>query len=307
MLHLHDLKSKLSSNSYIYLCSIFKYSIIAAFFLLLLFLQIKNGQKKWGIYHYYLGSKYIKELGYFDLYTCSLKASPQTFTNWKNIYVRELHSYRFVPISELQPCPVENFTKDRWNEFKKDLEYVTYGRSADYWSEVIRDKGYNPPPFWTTIASTLANILPLRNNAVSFVLFNSDFIFIFLSAFFIWYTSGFPLALLTVFLVLAYPGTFGAISNSYLQFVWYPFIVISIIAWRKSKFAISGISLGLASALQSFPLVFALPIVSYFVISLVKRTKDDTKKTSRFLVSFCLALLLCIVMSSIYREGYHMV
>src|SRR5579862_2337503 len=56
----------------------------------------------WGIFHYYLGSKYIKELGYFGLYSCAIEANS---ADWQTTrLVRNLYTYQLVRPTQLPKC-----------------------------------------------------------------------------------------------------------------------------------------------------------------------------------------------------------
>lgn len=128
----------------------------------------------WGIFHYYLGAKYIKEIGYFDIYSCAIEATENTGVWSTTSLVRELHTYRVIPRDQLPQCPRNKFTNSRWKEFTHDVEVITKEFShdvevltnsslADYWSQVVTDKGFNPPPSWAAFAGFVANTFSLDN------------------------------------------------------------------------------------------------------------------------------------------------
>lgn len=252
----------------------------------------------WGIFHYYLGAKYIQEIGYFDLYSCAIQVNA---TKWHETkLVRNLHTYRLVPLNQLPKCPRNNFVSTRWKEFVADTTFITSHATANYWSTVITDKGFNPPPSWAAIAGTIAHIVPLDNKFTYLILFNLDLLFIFFAALLVWYDSGSNAGLITLTLSLLYFGTFDTLGNNFLQYAWYPFIVASVVAWRKKKPIISGIAIGIAAGLQVFPIFFAIPVGCLFFISLLRRQKDQVKISSVFILSSVGTLLICIMSGSIY-------
>ena len=58
--------------------------------------QIMNAHD---FYHYYVGSKYSRELGYFELYQCTVLVDSQTTRNMKpNGRYRDLRTYGFHPV-----------------------------------------------------------------------------------------------------------------------------------------------------------------------------------------------------------------
>ncbi len=252
----------------------------------------------WGIFHYYTGAKYFNELGYFDLYSCALETNPA----WDSIeYVRDMHSYKVVPRSELAACPREKFTPERWDEFKKDVAY--FGNIADknYFTGVFTDKGFNPPPFWAVIANPLANIIPL-GGAASIVLFNLDIFAVLIAVAFIYFYQSQKSALLTLALVVFYFGTFGRIGGNFLQYFWFSLIVLAVIFWSKKKPVWSGISLGLATGLQIFPVFFGAGIV---VIGIMKWfRKDDFRPHLRFILSLLITCAVCVGVGSFSARGF---
>lgn len=96
----------------------------------------------WNVFHYYLGSKYFKELGYYDLYTCALEADGEGNNVWKTQeLVRDLSTYKLVERAELPACPRGNFSSQRWESFKNDFFELQDLAPVDYWQATIKDKG----------------------------------------------------------------------------------------------------------------------------------------------------------------------
>lgn len=251
----------------------------------------------WGIFHYYLGAKYIKELGYFDLYSCALQTKNP---KWQAAhFVRNLHDYKIISVRQLPGCPRNNFTTARWRAFTTDTNFILARASPDYWSQVITDKGFNPPPSWTAVAGAIANSVPL-NNFTYLVLFNLDLLFICLAALLVMYDTGSNTGLITLLLSLLYFGTLGILGNNFLQYAWYPLLVAALILWHKKKPIFSGITLGVSTGLQVFPIFFAFPVFCLFIASLLRRQKVQLKLSSRFISSLITALALCIITGSIY-------
>src|SRR5690242_19857377 len=103
-------------------------------YLLLFSLQSYSIYGPWGIFHYYLGAKYVKELGYFNLYSCALQTNP---TIWKDTFtVRDLSTYTLIARNKLTPCPRKAFSLVRWKEFSSDVLAITKTEPSYYWSQV---------------------------------------------------------------------------------------------------------------------------------------------------------------------------
>lgn len=232
----------------------------------------------WGIFHYYLGAKYFSEVGYFGLYSCALEADRSTGGYWYYFHgiavVRDLRDYRIVPRGALAPCPRENFTTERWNEFSQDVESFAELAPPEYFARVFVDKGFNPPPSWVVAAKPFTRI-PFSNHLLWTVVFNLDVIAILFGLFVILRASGGTAALLTAWLVVFYPGTFGVIGGNFLQYLWFPLLVVAIAWWASDHPVRSGIVLGAATGLQVFPIFFALPVLAQGVLALIRGEKKS--------------------------------
>lgn len=255
----------------------------------------------WGIYHYYIGSKYIKELGYFDLYSCTLETKSPALKSI--IIVRDLYSYQLVTTHDVKRCPNENFSADRWKSFVSDVTSITNRADSAYWEYVLTDKGFNPPPFWTAIAQPIADVFSPNNTVVYFFLFNLDILFISLASLIIIQFYGKKLGLLTFALSLFYFGTFNTLTNNFIQFAWYPLIVTSLLYWQKNKYASSGVALGFASGLQTFPALFAIPVFLLLLSSLLSGHKVNAKKSVTFIITFLSILLFCTIIGGASTGG----
>ena len=253
----------------------------------------------WGIFHYYIGGKYLNELGYFDLYSCTLKANN---TSWRVIeHVRDLKIYKIIPVTELSECPVSNFSKERWLEFSKDVALITNKAPLQYWENALTDKGFNATPFWAALSAIIANIIPL-NNLTYLFLFNLDILFVIITSLIVGRSAGKFAGIVTLTLCLLYFGTINIIGGNFLQYLWLPLITGSFFLWNKKSYGKSGVVLGLATGLQAFPVFFALPVLFTFIIALIKKRAKEIKPPFSFLKTFTATLLICFIVGSIYSS-----
>lgn len=127
-------------------------------------LFVWTGLHRHELYHYYLGSKYFPELGYFSLYTCSVTAGlgdaplPDELTE-----ITDLRSKRRLPAAEAMataaPCR-DAFTPERWEAFRGDVALFRKLMGDPGWYRVLRDHGYNPSPAWTLVGRALSSSAP---------------------------------------------------------------------------------------------------------------------------------------------------
>ncbi len=106
----------------------YRHFILWTVVILAVFNSGHDSKQEWGIYHYYMGAKYFSELGYFDLYECSV-AYPTAR--------RDLRTYDFR--FDNPDCQA-TFSPQRQLEFQVDLSRI------DYEPSFMVDKGFNASP-----------------------------------------------------------------------------------------------------------------------------------------------------------------
>lgn len=221
------------------------------------------------IYHYYIGSKYYKELKNTELYQCTwlgfqeLGESGQEIPNprilrdlekvWGQEDLKELRK-------EVNTRCGNRFTQERWASFVADLSvFLEVRNSTEKWHRIFVDYGNNPPPTWNVMGGTAANLIPLTPTLVK----SSIWIDIVLTLFVV------PLVILKVFglmptigfLLLAGiqpmlpPGMDGA---AFFRQIWWVALALGLCALYARKFVTAGLLLGFSASIRVFPAVFAL-------------------------------------------------
>src|SRR5450432_3469012 len=77
----------------------------------------------WEQFHFYLGAKYQKEVGWFDLYRAALMADRETAHALTVTEIRDIRTFELMSVDQaLQDAPRvrARFTDERWAEFKAD-------------------------------------------------------------------------------------------------------------------------------------------------------------------------------------------
>jgi len=163
------------------------------------------------------------------------------------------------------------------------------------------DKGFNPTPFWAAIAGTIAILVPLELSFLHPILFNLDVGFIAVAVMLIWKLVDRKLALFTAILCITYFGSFESISGGYIQYAWYFFLTVAIIAYHHKRITLSALTLSLATALHAFSILFIIPFVLLAVYKIMteKKYKDFC---CTFLMYFFITLLINVSIGSIYAR-----
>lgn len=237
---------------------------------------------RWDQYHYYMGAKYFKELGYSGLYKCSLIAQDDLgLVEYKNEdtgrtlkidmskevrspdkKIRNLSGDNLLkPASEFLAHPEEckqRFTPERWEAYKEDVKFFRLVADRGWWDQMQHDHGYNPPPVWTLGGKLFAEMFPPGHKIFGFMWVQH------LAMLDILLIAGMFVALYWAFgwRVFAVGAIFWGCQSSapaywtygaFLRQDWLFWLVLSVCLLRKKYFALAGASVVYAGLLRVFP------------------------------------------------------
>src|SRR6187399_1672313 len=195
------------------------------------------------LYHYYLGSKYFKEIGYTRLYECSLIAEVENgrLDQVKNREVRDLTVNLIKPVSETyilkdpSQCK-KHFTDERWNTFKREVDWFYHSAAGSYWEGMQKDHGYNPPPVWSMTGKFFGSFAP-AGDAYFKILAGIDILFhIGAVVMFGWAFGWRAMAVATVFWGCNAPANFYWTGGAFLRQDWIFLLIACLCLLRKRKF-----------------------------------------------------------------------
>ncbi len=275
---------------------------------------------RWDQYHYYMGAKYYPELGYDGLYKCSAVAQdelgkqtvevepgkPRTFDFSAEVRkptktIRNLGGDNLlIKVDDLLAHPEEckqHFTPARWEQYKSDVQFFSSQCFLDdYWTQMQRDHGYNPPPVWTLAGHWLANLhgpgeiyrfeglgepLPIYYTQV---LAGADVLYILGMFAALWWAFGWR-----VFAVGAIIWGCQAPAPAYwtlgamLRQDWLFFLVLAVCFARKRHHALSGASMVYAALLRIFP---GLAVLGWLILAGVHLFKHRTLSRAQWRTLF---------------------
>jgi len=230
------------------------------------------------IIHYYLNTKYLPELGYYDLYAAMLVADLDS----KGRHGKHIKTVRDLRDDTLKPaalaveageyCRDNNFTQDRWAEFKTDVSYFMDRVKTGMLSEVFFvDHGFNPPATWSTLAEPLVRLF-----GVEYLKYAASIDAVLIAAMFVavWWAFGLETALLTsIFLLSTFSGRWPVLTHSLLRFDWISSLVIGVAMLKKHKYALGGGFMAAAALSRVFPLLFFVPVIVAASISFWERDR----------------------------------
>ena len=120
--------------------------------------------RAWTQFHYYLGASYFDELGYERLYAQVMAADAEGGRHLDGVVerVRDLHTYKLERARYSSRLPDRAWTPPRWERFVADTDALLGSPflDPDDLRRMLRDRGYNATPVWTTLGSALTTPRP---------------------------------------------------------------------------------------------------------------------------------------------------
>src|SRR5450432_2176226 len=196
-----------------------------------------NYTHMWDTAHYYIGSKYFKEISYDRLYECMAVADSEEPGLRRRVELRKMMNLRtnmLVSTSEVLAHPEQcksHFTPERWKDFKHDVGYFRSHHDVKRWEELQTDHGYNGTPVWNIVLTWWA--FGWRTMCVALAVFATNF-----------------------------PNRFYWTGGSLLRWDWLFYLIGGICLVKKERPLLGGFFLGYSTLLRIFPLfIFSGPIL----------------------------------------------
>jgi hypothetical protein len=208
---------------------------------------------------YYLNSKYLDELGHYDLYPAMIEADLETADRAASRVeqVRDLRDDQLKPVSLAIAAGKEaekRFTPARWAAFCHDADWLLARQSLGEIRYIYIDHGYNPPPTWSILGGTLASLVPVEQiklvALVDFGLVGAAF-----AAVAVVFGPE-PMLWGMLFFVVTFSGRWPVLGQALLRFDWLCALLAAMCALRRDRYGLAGALLGLAAASRVFPAIF---------------------------------------------------
>lgn len=225
--------------------------------------------------YYYLNSKYFDELGYSELYPAMLLADEEAGNHLRSINTyRDLYTYREVPRDKIYDSEVKyEFSRQRWQQFKNDVDYLVSHNISGGWSYFFIDHGYNAPPTWTIIGGTLSNLVPVELlkwiTSIDLVLVVIMFVVIFK----VFGINALIYSLL--FFVITFSGRWPILGQALLRFDWLAALVVAMAMLKKERHGLAGGLIMYAALSRIFPVLFFIPYGFYILFKVIKEKRID--------------------------------
>jgi hypothetical protein len=251
-------------------------------------------------FHFFLGSKYLKELRYDAIYDAAILAEseagrlklsarrrdPMTF----GMQSRRIPRIRVIEIQD-------RFTPERWREFRKD---VAFFRGAEKFRirRALLDHGNTGSPAWAATASLFTRNLALdRTSAHVFAYL--DVLLLLILFMTVWRTFGGRALALTMIVGLSVPLVYRYLGGSILRMDWLVALGMSVCLFEKRHFRTAGIFLGYAVASKLLAGVMVLPLGLRFLVEAVRERRVD-RDALRYMLFAVAGLVLFVLISAAY-------
>ncbi len=234
-------------------------------------------------YHYFLGARYFRELGYANLYRCSIVAEDEIGTLetvTPNGLVRHVDltaeardpdrtlrdidgDNRLVRVRDMrvvedaQACKAR-FSPDRWRAFKADILFFRVAAGRDAFARMQQDHGFNATPTWILLGRALALIGPASTEHLQRLALVDVGYLVGMFAAIAWAFGWRVAAVAAITWGCQAPANFEWTGGAFLRQDWLFFVVLSMCLARRRRFTAAGASLTYASMLRVFPALLAI-------------------------------------------------
>jgi len=209
-------------------------------------------------FHYYLGPKYSRELGYERIYQCTAVAQAD-LGQANEVRVRKMMNLvtdLLVPAKVALEHPEEcrdRFTAERWESFKSDVRFFRNSSSLDTWNHMQGDHGYNPPPVWTTMGRFWSTLAPPSAAYFKFLASFDLLLWVGMFSAVYWAFGWRVFAVAATFFGCQLPAEYYWTGGAFLRQDWLFWLVLSACLLRKRYHALSGAAFAYSTLLRVFP------------------------------------------------------
>jgi hypothetical protein len=216
----------------------------------------------WEQFHFYLGAKYQRELGWFNLYKAAILADRETVNVLANLpTTRDLTNFEQVKVEEaLRDAAAvrARFSDEAWLAFKAD--WATMAKLWPInWTNVMNDHGNSNSPAWAILAAPLTKLVPLSHQGQA-LLGWLDMLLMLGLWLFVWQTFGHRVASVGLFMWAAPPIVFDYLSGSFLRWDWLFAVGMAACFLKRGRYGLAGGFFGFAVATKLFPLFFGVAL-----------------------------------------------
>jgi hypothetical protein len=235
----------------------------------------------WDAFHYFMGTKYFPEVGYFDLYRCGAAAEREAGHGdpLDTMLIRDVENNRLYP-GDWTRTPAgrcrASFSKARWTAFKADLGKFRSLFVGHTLAEAFSDHGFNATPLnvvwlrvWThDLTVTTPHLIGLAQ---------LDSVALAATVAVLWWGFGaLPGVVAALFLGMGGFWSYHWVGGCIGRHTWLFFCALGFAFLAKNRPFSGGVALTLAGLLRLFPLVFVGAVGLGAIVQAIRYRRLET-------------------------------
>jgi hypothetical protein len=258
---------------------------------------------EWDFYHYYVGTKYARELGYTNLYGATLAADQEGGLRYHNPrnQIRDLATAELCDVAKVAAEAGRyrgRFSDTRWREFVADITWFKMQLPAHRWSLVLADHGYNGTPAWSfVVGGLISRHLSVRNPISRRLMLALDPLLLLAATAAVAWAFGLRTAfLMVIFIGTHYLLSWGHLKGALLRTDFAMASVLAVCLVKQRYYKIAGVLLGWAILSRVFPAFLLVGPIVLVLRRLVRNRCLDRQLLG--LLGACAATVILVVLGS---------
>lgn len=261
-------------------------------------IELHQPMHTYEFFHYYMGAKYFRELGYEGLYDCTALAdseiAAEDHVRGRIVaWVRDLDDVlRDKPAAEARRHCTDDirphFSAARWESYKHDIRELRRLVGDGFWPEVVGDAGFNPPPSWCVFGTAVANAIPIRAAGVSTYLLATGIDALLLVVCFVALKRSFGLpmaAMAAVYVGASFIASYGWTGGAFLRYTWVTTLVLGLCALQRGRWVLAGVLFAASTCDRLFPAAFAFGAMVPIAYRAL-HSAHDMRRLARFGIAY---------------------
>jgi hypothetical protein len=246
------------------------------------------------VYHHYVGGKYFRELGYTDLYACTVVADQQDGFAIPPAQrpVRDLATGGVRTAADVlarEPGCAARFGPARWDAFRADVAWFRARTPPRQWAQTLTDHGMNATPAWTILGTWLAGAGPVGEARVRAVALADPLLLAAAWAALFWGFGWRPACVALVFWGTNAPAQASWTAGAFLRQDWFAASAFGLALLRRGLPAAGGAALTAAALLRVFPAFLVAAVGLRGLATWARRRSRGPALADRRFVLGCLA------------------
>lgn len=253
----------------------------------------------WEQFHFYLGAKYQREVGWFNLYKAALLADRETAQVLAQVRTtRDLTTFEEVPVEVALADAAAvraRFSDEAWMAFKADWVAMTRLFPMD-WGRVIADHGNSNSPAWAILAHPLTRLVAPSMAGHAWLGW-LDMLLMLAMWLCVFRTFGYRVAAMGLLAWAMPPLVFDYLSGSFLRWDWLFALGVAACLLQRQRHGAAGAFFGYAAATKLFPVFFGVALLLRAMYEW-RRTRTIKRAYVRFLVGAVAAGAAAVAIST---------